>query len=866
MIDGSKQFITNSGTDITSFVTVTARTGTRDNGKPEISAIVVPAGTPGFEVGRLRQAGLARLRHTSADLRDVRVPEEHCWASVGRDTSAVLVILDDGRVAIAALALGCIRACLEMSTQYALQRTSFGVPIGRKQGVAFQIADLDVMASAAHQLVYAAAAMRDQGTPVRGSSTARLRSPSSTRPSPPSRAARIATQVFGGYGFMEEYPVARFYRDAKVLEIGEGTSEVQRMLDRPPARAPGGVVESWIADVAAARGRASAPSRPPTRAAGQAGERRTSSSSATGSRCCSTRAPSSRTASWPTRWLPDLPADGVVTGRGLVEGRPALVVANDPSVKAGSWGARTVEKIIRMTEVALRDELPIFWFIDSAGARITDQVELFPGRRGAGRIFHNQVALSGKVPQICCLFGPQRGRRRLHPGLLRRGDHGRGQRVDVPRLAPDGRDGGRGEGHAGGDGRRPDARHGLRLRRPAGGRRHRGDRAGEAVLLLLAAELARPAPDATTRPSRRGDFTDDLVPAEESAGYDIRTVIDGDRRRRLASSRSSRCSRPSWSPASPCSKAKSIGIVANQPAVKGGVLFVDSADKAARFIWLCDAFNIPLLFLADVPGFMIGSEVERQGIIRHGAKMITAVAEATVPKISVIVRKAYGAGLYAMCGPGFAPDACLALPTAKIAVMGPEAAVNAVYANKIAAIDDDGERAAYVARLREPSTRPTSTSCGWPASWSSTRSSSRVSCAHELIAPLRRRGDQGPALLDPAPRRAAGLERQPESTGASVGNRAPPHGGGASGGVLSSASDDDGGGFQVGCVSAPKLKRQLAEQRPRHVPEPRHHRAHRRWDPDQLACGLDARRRRPRRPRPGSRPAAPSPGRRSSWT
>src|SRR3954470_1815852 len=104
--------------------------------------------------------------------------------------------------------------------------------------------------------------------------------------------------------------------------------------------------------------------------------------------------------------LAGLPADGVVTGRGAVDGRPAIVIANDPTVKAGSWGARTVEKIVRTTELALRDELPIFWLIDSAGARITDQVELFPGRRGAGRIFHNQVALSGRVPQICCLFGP----------------------------------------------------------------------------------------------------------------------------------------------------------------------------------------------------------------------------------------------------------------------------------------------------------------------------------------------------------------------------------------------------------------------------------------------------------------------------
>ena len=133
---------------------------------------------------------------------------------------------------------------------------------------------------------------------------------------------------------------------------------------------------------------------------------------------------------------------------------------------------------------------------------------------------------------------------------------------------------------------------------------------------------------------------------------------------------------------------------------KGGVLFVDSADKAARFIWCCDAFNMPLLFLADVPGFMIGTQVEREGIIRHGAKMITAVAEATVPKISVIVRKAYGAGLYAMCGPAFDPDACLALPTAQIAVMGPEPAVNAVFANKIAAIEDADERAAFVAERR----------------------------------------------------------------------------------------------------------------------------------------------------------------------
>jgi methylmalonyl-CoA decarboxylase subunit alpha len=137
-----------------------------------------------------------------------------------------------------------------------------------------------------------------------------------------------------------------------------------------------------------------------------------------------------------------------------------------------------------------------------------------------------------------------------------------------------------------------------------------------------------------------------------------------------------------------------VGIVANQPKFKGGVLFVDSADKAARFIWTCNAYSIPLLFLADVPGFMIGTQVERQGIIRHGAKMISAVSEATVPKLCVIVRKAYGAGLYAMAGPAFDPDATLALPTAKVAVMGPSAAVNAVFYNQLRAIEDPDAREA----------------------------------------------------------------------------------------------------------------------------------------------------------------------------
>jgi acetyl-CoA carboxylase carboxyltransferase component len=194
-------------------------------------------------------------------------------------------------------------------------------------------------------------------------------------------------------------------------------------------------------------------------------------------------------------------------------------------------------------------------------------------------------------------------------------------------------------------------------------------------------------------------LADDAVPADESVPFDMHGVIDG-----VVDADSFFELKPLFAAELVTGFARidgrPVGIVANNSAVRGGVLFVDSADKAARFIWLCDAFNLPLLYLADVPGFMIGSAVERQGIIRHGAKMITAVSEATVPQLSVIVRKAYGAGLYAMAGPGFMPDACIALPTAKIAVMGPSAAVNAVYANKIESIADPDARAAFVSEKR----------------------------------------------------------------------------------------------------------------------------------------------------------------------
>jgi acetyl-CoA carboxylase carboxyltransferase component len=206
---------------------------------------------------------------------------------------------------------------------------------------------------------------------------------------------------------------------------------------------------------------------------------------------------------------------------------------------------------------------------------------------------------------------------------------------------------------------------------------------------------ARSAPRAPRPGARR---IDEIMPANHNQSFDVIHVIDAlvdegsffELKQRFAREVVTGLARLD---------GRVVGIVASQPKWKGGVLFVDSADKAARFIWLCDAFEIPLLFLADVPGFMIGKAVERQGIIRHGAKMIAAVSEASVPRVCVVLRKAYGAGLYAMSGPGFSPDATLALPQASIAVMGPEAAVNAVYFNKIQE-KPEAERAAYVESLR----------------------------------------------------------------------------------------------------------------------------------------------------------------------
>lgn len=395
-----------------------------------------------------------------------------------------------------------------------------------------------------------------------------------------------------------------------------------------------------------------------------------------------------------------LPADGVVTVIGKIDGRTVCVMANDATVKAGSWGKRTVEKIIRIQETAYRLRVPLIYLVDSAGARITDQVEMFPGRRGAGKIFYNEANLSGVIPQICCLFGPSAAGGAYIPAfcdITIMVDKNASMYLGSPRMA---------EMVIG---------EKVTLEEMGGARMH-CTVSGSGDILAFSEEEAinltrryisyfpqncegKPESIHPEKPAKSPWEIEEIIPKNENIPFDMYELID-----RVVDRGSFFEIKKLYAPEIITGlgrlDGKVIGVIANQPKVLGGVLFVNSANKACRFIQLCDAFNIPLLFLADVPGFMIGTKVEREGIIRAGAKMIHAVSEATVPKISVIVRKAYGAGLYAMCGPGFEPDCCIALPTAMIAVMGPEAAVNAVFYNKLVAVPEE-ERPALVQKLRQ---------------------------------------------------------------------------------------------------------------------------------------------------------------------
>ena len=397
----------------------------------------------------------------------------------------------------------------------------------------------------------------------------------------------------------------------------------------------------------------------------------------------------------------DAPADGVITGHGDVDGRQVWVIAYDFTVMAGSMGAVGEQfKAARVRELALRYRKPIVWLLDSAGARIQEAAgSTFAG---TGWLFADQVVMSGVIPQVAAMLGPCAAGTAYIPGL-----------ADFVPMVKD---------------TSSMALGGARLVKAATGEDVTDhDMGGSQVhcyesgvgdnevendadciatvrrfLSYLPSSNTEPPPfvDTGDPADRAVEGLEKIVPANPRSAYDVRKVIkavvDRDSWFEL---------KPTWAKNIVIGFARAgghaVGIVANQPMQKGGVLDSDSADKAARFIRMCDAFNVPLVYLMDVPGFMVGSQVEKEGIIRHGAKMLYATSEATVPKVTVIMRKAYGAGYYVMCGKGYQPDTIVAWPFAEISVMGPEGAVNIIFNKQVEASDDpEATRAQLVETIR----------------------------------------------------------------------------------------------------------------------------------------------------------------------
>jgi acetyl-CoA carboxylase carboxyltransferase component len=396
------------------------------------------------------------------------------------------------------------------------------------------------------------------------------------------------------------------------------------------------------------------------------------------------------------------PADGVVTGHGDVDGRQVWVIAYDFTVMAGSMGAVGEQfKAARVRELAVRYRKPIVWLLDSAGARIQEAAgSTFAG---TGWLFADQVHMSGVIPQVAAMLGPCAAGTAYIPGLA----------DFVPMVK----------------GTSSMALGGARLVKAAtgedvtdhdmgGSQVHCyesgvGDNEVENDADCIAAvrrflsylpssnAVAPPFADGGDPTDRDVEGLEKTVPVNPRAAYDVRKVIKAvfDRETWFEV-------KPTWAKNIVIGLARagghSVGVVANQPMQKGGALDSDAADKAARFIRMCDAFNVPLVYLMDVPGFLVGSQVEKEGIIRHGAKMLYATSEATVPKVTVIMRKAYGAGYYVMCGKGYEPDTIVAWPFAEISVMGPEGAVNIIFNKQVEASDNpEATRAELVAKIRE---------------------------------------------------------------------------------------------------------------------------------------------------------------------
>ena len=396
-----------------------------------------------------------------------------------------------------------------------------------------------------------------------------------------------------------------------------------------------------------------------------------------------------------------LPADGLITGAATFEGRQLHVGANDFTVKAGSVAKHGVEKFLRLQERALKTGKPALYLVDSSGGRIDQQRGFFANREGIGKFYYNHSRISGAVPQICVLYGPciagaaytpvfsdftvmVRGMSALAIASPRMVEMVTGEDIEL--------------GELGG----PDvhARHSGSADLVADDEEHARELVAALISYLPDNCDERPPGAESVAPAKPPAGLDGVVPEAPNKGYDMHDVID-----RVVDGGSFFELQPEYGREILTGFARidgrAVGVVANQPSQRAGAIFPDSARKAAEFVWKCDAFNVPLLYLCDTPGFMAGSCVEREGILEAGKKMIYATSAATVPKQCVVVRKAYGAGIYAMSGPAYDPEATLALPSGEIAIMGPEAAINAVYANKLDDIDDPDERAERERELRE---------------------------------------------------------------------------------------------------------------------------------------------------------------------
>jgi acetyl-CoA carboxylase carboxyltransferase component len=396
----------------------------------------------------------------------------------------------------------------------------------------------------------------------------------------------------------------------------------------------------------------------------------------------------------------EAPADGVITGYGKVDGRLAAVAAYDFTVMAGSMGMTGELKVTRLRELALGKRMPMIWLLDSAGARIQEATgSLFAG---SGFLFREEVQMSGVVPLVAALMGPCAAGTAYIPGLA---DFvpmvkGRGSMALAgPHLTK----------AVTGEDVTQEELGGSRIHTRISGVGDLEVKSDEECIEAIKGYLSYLPRNCETPPPRRetADPVDrcdeellDILPDSPRRPYDMHDLIghivdDGELfpiKPRFARTIITGFARMGGRP---------VGIVANQPKQLGGILENDSADKAARFINLCDAFGVPLLFLQDVPGFMVGTKTEQAGIIRHGAKMLYAVSRATVPKVTVIVRKAYGAGYYVMCGKAYEPDLIVAWPSAEISVMGPEGAVNIIFRKQIEAADDpDATRAQMIEGIR----------------------------------------------------------------------------------------------------------------------------------------------------------------------